>query len=130
MTSAARTSILPPVDLASLVANAGGRRIAWRHASQDLNVNLIVLHAGEKITSHRNDEVDVLIVGVSGKGEITVDDATYLIAPETVILIPCGAQRGLCACEAPFAYLTCHHQRAQLWPQLPGIADRSPADEQ
>jgi quercetin dioxygenase-like cupin family protein len=122
-------TIHPPVDLSKLAAEAGTGRLAWSHASQDLNVNLIVLQAGEKIVLHRNDEVDVLIVGVGGKGEITVDDDVYLIAPQTAILVPRGAERGIWACEAPFAYLTCHRERMLLRPKLSDEPDRGSSSE-
>lgn len=104
------------VDLPRLAARAKNQRIAWTSTSQDLNVNLIVLQRDERIETHRNDEVDVLIVGIDGTGEISIDGATARITPDTAIIVPLGAERGLLALTSSFAYLTCHRQRKQLWP--------------
>lgn len=105
-----------PVDLSRLVARAKDQRIAWAIQSADLNVNLIVLQRDERIQAHRNDEVDVLIVGIDGVGEITIDGTASQITPDTAVIVPKGTTRALTALEAPFAYLTCHRHRRQLWP--------------
>lgn len=105
-----------PVDLPQLVARATNQRIAWAVQSADLNVNLIVLQRDERIEPHRNDEVDVLIVGIDGIGEITIDGTTSQITPDTAVIVPKGTARALAALEPPFAYLTCHRHRKQLWP--------------
>jgi quercetin dioxygenase-like cupin family protein len=104
------------VDLPRLVALARGQRVAWSAASADLNVNLIVLQQGESIQPHRNDEVDVLVVGIDGSGELLIDGKRLRLTPDTAILIPRGAERGATALQAPFAYLTCHRRRGHLWP--------------
>lgn len=105
-----------PVDLPRLAALARGQRIAWTATSEDLNVNLIVLGEGETIEAHRNTEVDVLVVGIDGSGEVVIDGVPRRITPDTALVIPRGAERGMRVLRAPFAYLTCHRQRARLWP--------------
>ncbi|HLT18226.1 MAG TPA: hypothetical protein VKZ96_02130 [Thermomicrobiales bacterium] len=105
-----------PVDLPRLAALARGQRIAWSTTTEDLNVNLIVLRDGEAIEAHRNAEVDVLVVGIDGTGEVVIDGVARRITPDTAIVIPRGAERAMRVLSAPFAYLTCHRQRARLWP--------------
>ncbi|MEZ4523460.1 MAG: hypothetical protein R3A46_17730 [Thermomicrobiales bacterium] len=113
-----------PADLAALVKRAEDRRVAWNASSQDLNVNLIVLHAGERVDAHRNDEVDVLIVGIEGSGEISVDASAFRITPGTAVVVPRGASRSIRAAESRFAYLTCHRRRKELWPEPPARRSR------
>src|SRR5919106_5946453 len=61
----------PLVDLAGL-AGAGDRPGAlWRLDGEDLQANLIRLGVGDRIQPHRNDEVEVLMVVVAGRGELT-----------------------------------------------------------
>lgn len=107
---------LKPVDLPRLVATAGNQRIAWSTTSRDLHVNLIVLQQGESIPLHRNDEVDVLIVGIDGAGEIAINGAVHRLTPDTTVLIPQGTERSVRSLRIPFAYLTCHRRREMLWP--------------
>ncbi len=107
-------------DLVELVAQAQGQRIVWTAKSQDLNVNLIVLNPGEQIEEHCNDEVDVLIVGVDGAGEFVVDGSSSRVTPNTALILPRGSARSVRPLGAPFAYLTCHRQRKQLWPKSEG----------
>jgi hypothetical protein len=38
----------------------------------DLQANLVRLGVGDRIQPHRNDEVDVVVVVVSGRGELTL----------------------------------------------------------
>ena len=44
------------------------------------------------------------------------DGVARRITPDTAIVIPRGAERAMRVLSAPFAYLTCHRQRARLWP--------------
>jgi quercetin dioxygenase-like cupin family protein len=56
-----------PVDLASLAAAAGPPGTRWRLDGEDLQANLVRLDQGDRISPHRNDEVDVLVVVVLGR---------------------------------------------------------------
>ncbi len=105
-----------PINLLRIADRVKGQRIAWSASSEQLNVNLIILQQDERIDVHTNDEVDVLIVGIDGVGEITIGDVARRITPSAAVVVPRGVARGMSAVEAPFAYLTCHQQRATLWP--------------
>ena len=56
-----------PVDLASLVAGGNHPGALWRLDGEDLQANLVRLGRDDRIEPHRNDEVDVLMVVVSGR---------------------------------------------------------------
>jgi quercetin dioxygenase-like cupin family protein len=64
--------VTPCAYLASL---AGGDHpgALWRLDGEDLQANLVRLDQGARIQPHRNDEVDVLVVVVFGRGELTLD---------------------------------------------------------
>ncbi len=104
------------VDLVGIAATSAALQPAWSHQGSDLNVNLIVLDAGDGIDEHVNREVDVLLVGVSGTGTVTIDGERHAIAPGSAVVVPKGARRGTRAGEDRFAYLTCHRRRAGLMP--------------
>ena len=59
---------VPLVDLASLAAAGNHPGALWRLDGEDLQANLVRLDRGDRIQPHRNDEVDVLVVVVLGRG--------------------------------------------------------------
>jgi quercetin dioxygenase-like cupin family protein len=106
-------------DLGAVAAVTAVRGPAWTLTDRDLNANLIVLDTGQGIETHVNNEVDVLIVGASGSGAVTIDGAAYPIAAGRVLLIPRGSERGIRAESDRFAYLTVHRARPPLLPSRP-----------
>ena len=103
-------------DLRDLIAaEGGGSGAVWSATSDDLNVNLVRWESGG-VAEHANAEVDVLLIGVSGAGVVTVDGVEHALGPATLCLVPKGARRSIHATTAPFAYLTCHRRRGGLWP--------------
>jgi quercetin dioxygenase-like cupin family protein len=102
---------VPSVDLASLAAGGDQPGALWRLDGGDLQVNLVRLGLGDRIEPHRNDEVDVLVVVVSGQGELTVDGQVHPLAPMALIYLPKGTVRAVMAVDGPLAYLSVHHRR-------------------
>jgi quercetin dioxygenase-like cupin family protein len=68
------------VDLATLAAAGDGPGALWRLDGEDLQANLIRLGLGDRIQPHRNDEVEVLMVVVAGRGELTTTCPLLLLA--------------------------------------------------
>ena len=108
-----------PVDLSAIAGESSGRGPVWTAKSDDLNVNLVSMRAGEGIADHVNTELDVLIVGVSGEGVIGVNGESHSLGPGQLVLIPKGAVRSTRAATDRFAYLTCHRRRRELIPSVP-----------
>ena len=109
------------VDLLALVRPpASGFRPAagavWTRQSDDLNVNLLVFPAGEGVAEHVNAEVDVLLIGIAGDGIVAIDGLPRVVRAGQAMLISKGVRRSTRAVSDSFAYLTCHRQRAGLWP--------------
>lgn len=104
------------VDLVAIATTSAALQPAWSHLGADLSVNLVVFDAGDGVEEHVNREVDVLLVGVTGSGAVTIDGERHPIDPGTAIVVSRGARRGTRAETGRFAYLTCHRRRAGLWP--------------
>jgi quercetin dioxygenase-like cupin family protein len=107
---------VPPVDLASLAAGRNRPGALWRLDGEDLQANLVWLGRGDRIEPHRNDEVDVLVVVVSGRGELTLDGqvhplAPMVLAPMVLAHLPKGTVRAVVAVDGPLAYLSVHRRR-------------------
>ena len=108
------TSGVVAVDVAALAHHA--EAVPWSTRSTDLNVNLLHFRAGDGVASHVNAEVDVLLVGVAGEGEVLAGAATYPLRPGRVMLVPKGIVRSTRAMSEHFAYLSCHRARRGLLP--------------
>jgi quercetin dioxygenase-like cupin family protein len=100
------------VDLASLAAGEERSGTLWRLDGEDLQANLVRLGEGDRIQPHRNDEVDVLVVVVSGRGELTLGGQVHPLAPTTLVHVPKGTVRAIAAVDGPLAYLSVHRRRS------------------
>ena len=100
-----------PVDLASLAAGGNHPGARWRLDGEDLQANLVRLGQGDRIQPHRNDEVEVLVVVVSGRGQLTLDGQVHQLAPMVVAHLPKGMVRAVEAVDGPLAYLSVHRRR-------------------
>src|SRR5215218_7578506 len=103
---------IPPVDLAGLVAGGNHPGALWRLDGEDLQANLVRLGRGDRIAPHRNDEVDVLVVVVVGRGQLTLDGQVHPLAPMILAHLPKGTVRAIAAVNGPLAYLSVHRRRS------------------
>jgi quercetin dioxygenase-like cupin family protein len=103
------------VDVAAM-AEGTAEAVPWSTSSADLNVNLLHWAAGKGVAAHINTEVDVLLVGVAGEGEVLVDGERYPLRPGRVVLVPKGRERATLATSEHFSYLSCHRARPGLMP--------------
>lgn len=104
---------VPPVDLAGLAAAGDHPGALWRLNGEDLQANVVWLGRGDRIEPHRNDEVDVLVVVVSGRGELTLDGQVHPLVPMVLAHLPKGTVRAVAALDGPLAYLSVHRRRPQ-----------------
>jgi quercetin dioxygenase-like cupin family protein len=117
--SAARSDVAEraTVDLAALTRAASTPGATWTHESEDLDVNLLVFASDEGVAEHVNAEVDVLLVGITGAGAVTIDGTRQILSAGHAIVIPKGANRGIQGMSDRFAYLSCHRRRGGLRPR-------------
>lgn len=104
------------LDLGEIAGSAAGREgVVWTlEGSGDLNVNLVRFEVGGGVGEHVNDEVDVLIVGVSGSGSVSVDGEVHPVSVGVMVFVPRGARRSTRAMPEDFAYLSVHRRRGPL----------------
>jgi quercetin dioxygenase-like cupin family protein len=113
------------VNLAGIdVSGADGAVWSLPHDG-DLDANLVKLAPGGRIPEHRNDEVDVVILVVSGSGHLVVDGKAVVVRPHHLARIPKGVRRSVEAGPAGVVYLTVHRARAGL---RVGLRDDRPSD--
>jgi mannose-6-phosphate isomerase-like protein (cupin superfamily) len=98
---------------ADLTAGAGDGPV-WGVASDDLNVTLLSWAPGTALPEHVNDELDVLLVVVSGSGTCTVDGREEPLAAARARLVPKGARRAIAAGPQGIRYLSIHRRRGPL----------------
>lgn len=102
------------VDLREASGTARGSGVAWTlESGDDLNANL-VRPAGGCVGEHVNDEVDVVFVGVSGSGFVSVDGEEFALSDGTLVFVPKGARRSIWSSSEDFCYLTVHRRRGPI----------------
>jgi quercetin dioxygenase-like cupin family protein len=103
------------VDLHEKLATEQRAGVVWTlEQGDDLNVNLVRFPAGRGAGEHVNEEIDVLVVGVSGSGVVAVDGYEHHLRAGTVAFVPKGARRSTRSESGDFAYLTVHPRRGPL----------------
>ncbi len=79
--------------------------------SEDLNANLVRFSVGSGIEEHLNDEVDVMILGISGEGKVVIEGKDHALSTGTLVFVPKGARRSILSTSERFAYLSVHRKR-------------------
>ena len=104
------------MNLSEIAGSATGKEgVVWTlEGSGDLNANLVRFEAVGGVGEHVNEEVDVLIVGVSGAGLVGVDGEDYPVANGDMVYVPRGSRRYTRAVSDGFAYLSAHRRRGPL----------------
>lgn len=80
----------------------------------DLDANLVHLHAEGTIGEHVNNEVDVAISVISGRGQLIIDGQTHTLAVGIFALVPRGVLRAIRADAEGLTYLSIHRRRGAL----------------
>ena len=104
------------MDLGEAAGSSAEREgVVWAlEGSGDLNANLVRFEAGGGVGEHVNDEVDVLIVGVSGSGLVSVDGEEHTVSNGVMAFVARGTRRSTRATSEDFAYLSIHRRRGPL----------------
>jgi quercetin dioxygenase-like cupin family protein len=104
------------VNLGEVAGSATGREgVVWTlEGSGDLNANLVRFETGGGVGEHLNDDVDVVIVGISGLGSVRVDGGEHPLSNGVMVFVPRGAWRSTRAVSEDFAYLSVHRRRGPM----------------
>jgi mannose-6-phosphate isomerase-like protein (cupin superfamily) len=108
------------VDIPRVLEAADHTGAIWSHSSTDLNINVVVIDPQSPVGSHINNEVDVVVVVVSGSGIIQVGAEEIAVTAPQAVVIPKGSARAIRCDREQLAYLTIHRRRAGLWPKAAG----------
>jgi quercetin dioxygenase-like cupin family protein len=102
-----------PVEVGSL-ADPAGAGSPWAVASADLNATVVAWQPGGGVSSHRNDERDVLVVVIAGDGTLRVDGRQIHLHAQRGVMIPKGTVREVSAGPDGLRYLSIHLRRSGL----------------
>lgn len=103
------------VDTLALTTSIAHDGALWSTATEQLNVNVLRFRHAEGVPLHLNNEVDVVVVVLSGAGTLTIDDQQHVMQPGRLYVIPRGVQRSIICTAEELVYITCH-QRRRLMP--------------
>ena len=104
-----------PVDVNALDVGGPSGAVWALPAGGDLNANVVVVQAGDVMPAHVNQEVDVLLVVLSGGGVARIDEAEHPLRANTIVLVPKRSVREVHADPgASLVYVTVHRARAGL----------------
>lgn len=89
--------------------------VAWKLAEpgRQLDANVVRLGPGARVDTHAEPDLDVLLLVVSGTGELRTAEGEepQELAEGALVWLPHGSTRGLSAGEAGLGYLTVHRRR-------------------
>jgi quercetin dioxygenase-like cupin family protein len=103
-------------DLTGYLQRAGGDGVHWTlEAPSELNVNLVHLDAAHVVGEHANDEVDVVIVVMAGRGWLTIEGHGVELTAHVVANVPRMSHRSMRAADDEgLDYLSIHRRRSPL----------------
>ena len=68
--------------------------------------------------THTNERVDVVMVVLSGEGEVWVDGVNTVMVPGTMIVLLKGSERRILATSDELTYLNVHRRSPGLMPNM------------
>ena len=103
------------VDALSMI---GGKGALWGTETEDLNATLVRWPEGSGVGTHQNDEVDVIMVVLTGKGEIIVDGESSSLNTGSIVVLQKGCKRSINAGQGELTYVNIHKRRKGLMPNM------------
>lgn len=91
-----------------------GARWTLAESGRQLDANLIHLPAGQRVDTHTEPDLDVILIVVAGAGTIGTPDGEQSLADGNLVWLPCGSTRNITAGDKALSYLTIHRRRAGL----------------
>ncbi|GAA0301055.1 hypothetical protein GCM10010302_44530 [Streptomyces polychromogenes] len=113
--------------LAAVADGQSGALWRLRGAGRQLDANLVRHLPGTGGAQYTEDEVDVMLVVVSGTGILTLDGAQSHLSAGFLALLPRGSARALLAGPKGLVVLTVHRKRRGMTIAPPAPAAEVPA---
>ncbi|WP_432058446.1 AraC family ligand binding domain-containing protein [Streptomyces sp. bgisy022] len=85
----------------------------WRLAEsgRQLDANVVRIPPGQRVDTHREPDLDVLLLVLAGSGTLTAPDGTHPLRQGSLTWLPHGSTRSLAADTDGLTYLTVHRRR-------------------
>ncbi|WP_327640757.1 hypothetical protein OHB24_20910 [Kribbella sp. NBC_00482] len=91
-----------------------GARWALAEPGRQLDANLIHLRVGQRVDTHTEPDLDVVVVVIAGGGTVGTPDGEQALADGNVVWLPRGSTRNITAGSSGLSYLTIHRRRPGL----------------
>lgn len=91
-----------------------GARWTLAEPGRQLDANLIHLPAGQRVDTHTEPDLDVLLVVVAGGGTVGTANGQQALADGNIVWLPRGSTRNITAGDSGLSYLTIHRRRPGL----------------
>ena len=104
-------------DLHELVDDSpvpSGARWTLAEPGRQLDANLIHLPPGQRVDTHTEPDLDVVLVVVAGGGIAGTPDGEQRLADGNIVWLPYGSTRNITAGDSGLSYLTIHRRRPGL----------------
>ncbi|MFF7458429.1 cupin domain-containing protein [Kitasatospora sp. NPDC008115] len=98
-------------------ADQGGALWRLTGAQRQLDANVVRLRPGASVAEHVEPDLDVLLLGIAGRGTLRCGGVAHVLEPGVLRTVPHGAARAVAAGPEGVVYLTVHRRR-------PGMAVR------
>lgn len=105
------------VDVHELTENSlvpSGARWTLAEPGRQLDANLIHLPAGQRVDTHTEPDLDVVLIVVAGGGTVGAPGGDQAIAEGNIVWLPRGSTRNVSAGDNGLSYVTVHRRRAGL----------------
>lgn len=101
-------------ELADDSSVPSGARWTLTEPGRQLDANLIHLPAGQRVDTHTEPDLDVVLLVVAGGGTVGTPGGEQAFADGNVVWLPCGSTRNITAGHNGLSYLTIHRRRPGL----------------
>lgn len=99
-------------DIAGQDPQSAGALWKLAEPGRQLDANLVHLPPGERVETHAEPDLDVLLLVVAGRATLTSPDtAAEELADGALVWLPHGSARSLAAGPEGLSYLTVHRRR-------------------
>jgi quercetin dioxygenase-like cupin family protein len=98
-------------ELGELLPAPTGALWKLAESGRQLDANVVHLPAGERVGTHREPDLDVLLVVLAGGGVVETLAEPLDLSEGTLLWLPRGSTRSLVAGEDGMSYITVHKRR-------------------
>ncbi|MFJ8357342.1 cupin domain-containing protein [Streptomyces sp. NPDC093984] len=97
--------------LTDIAPESAGAMWKLAESGRQLDANLIRLPARQRVDTHTEPDLDVLLLVVAGDGVLGSPDGPRPLTEGTLLWLPRGSTRSVTAGEGGLSYLTVHKRR-------------------